>query len=64
MSKPARPALTFTAALAAPPRKCLTIDSDGEAVLTLLLDAQQAPKVAVALQYLTGVAFRVDVTIE
>lgn len=50
---------TFMAALAPSPRKSLTVDSDGEAVLTLVIPASDVMAVTAAVIALRDVAFRV-----
>ena len=55
---------TFMAALAPSPRKSLTVDSDGEAVLTLIVPASDVMAVTAAVIALRDVAFRVTLTPE
>lgn len=50
---------TFLASLAPPPRKSLTVDSDGEAILTLVVPATEVMAVTAAVIALRDVVFRV-----
>lgn len=58
------PGPSFLASLAPPPRKYLTVDSDGEAILTLVVPATEVMQVTAAVIALRDMVFRVMLTPE
>ena len=54
--------LSFAASFASG-RKCLTLDTDGEAIITLAIPESDAPKVTEAFRHLRDVPFKVTISV-